>query len=335
MLTARRIEIFKAIVDEFINTAEPVGSKALMTKYNLPYSSATIRNDMVALEEMGYLEKPHTSAGRVPSTKGYQFYCEHLLEKKVDNNIKYAISSIFKSNALSIDDAIKRSCDIISEMTNLTAGVLGADARNLTLEHIKLFSIDNSQAVCVFVANNGHTESKNFDLSGDIFNDLETCVDILNERLKGTKINELYDRLNSIRPILTESVTRHEMLFNAFASAFVRFASENVYFSGNNIIYQPEYVDVEKLKKLTKLLADDSIWNQIRDGKYELQVNDPDGTKVTWIDDDVAILSNKVKIGKNEEASIMVVGPSRMQYDKIAGLLHYVSEEVDKAFGDK
>ncbi|MBR2809520.1 MAG: hypothetical protein IKE33_04780, partial [Erysipelotrichaceae bacterium] len=120
-----------------------------------------------------------------------------------------------------------------------------------------------------------------------------------------------------------------------FASAFVRFASENVYFTDNNIIYQPEYADVEKLKKLTKLLADDSIWNQIRDGKYELQVNDPDGTRVTWIDDDVAILSNKVKISKNEEASIMVVGPSRMQYDKIAGLLHYVSEEVDKAFGDK
>ena len=79
MLTARRIEILKAIVEEFIATAEPVGSKTLVDKYKLPYSSATIRNDMATLELMGYLEKPHTSAGRVPSNKGYQFYCEHLL----------------------------------------------------------------------------------------------------------------------------------------------------------------------------------------------------------------------------------------------------------------
>ena len=86
MLTRRRIEIFKCIVDEFVRTAEPIGSKTLMEKYHLPYSSATIRNEMLALEEMGYLEKTHTSSGRIPSTQGYKFYCEHLLEKRMDEN---------------------------------------------------------------------------------------------------------------------------------------------------------------------------------------------------------------------------------------------------------
>ncbi|MBE6117475.1 MAG: heat-inducible transcription repressor HrcA, partial [Erysipelotrichaceae bacterium] len=92
MLTPRRIEIFKAIVDEYIQTAEPVGSKALQQKYRLPYSSATIRNDMMALEDMGYLEKVHTSSGRIPSTLGYKFYCENLLQNTgLDRKMQVAI----------------------------------------------------------------------------------------------------------------------------------------------------------------------------------------------------------------------------------------------------
>ena len=151
MLTVRRIEILKAIVDEFIATAEPVGSKTLVEKYKLPYSSATIRNDMATLELMGYLEKPHTSAGRVPSNKGYQFYCEHLLERPVDEEVKYALSNIFQKESMNVEEAIKESCKIISDMTKLTSGILGPDATKQTLEHIKLFSIDEKTAVCVFI----------------------------------------------------------------------------------------------------------------------------------------------------------------------------------------
>ena len=124
MLTPRRIEIFKAIVDEFVQTAEPVGSKTLMEKYQLPYSSATIRNDMMVLEEMGLLEKTHTSSGRVPSTKGYKFYCEHLMEHRVDNQLEVAVRQQLASKPLNLDDAIRESCNILSQMTNLTSGVL-------------------------------------------------------------------------------------------------------------------------------------------------------------------------------------------------------------------
>lgn len=336
MLTARRIEIFKCIVEEFINNAEPVGSKTLMDKYHLPYSSATIRNDMAVLEELGYLEKQHTSSGRIPSTKGYQFYCEHLLEKKVDDEIRNALSTIFETNTMGVDEIIKQSCDIISEMTNLTTGMLGPDASKLTLEHIKLFELDDRTAVCIFVANNGHTESKTFNFSNQTqVKDLENCVEILNDRLKGTTISELYEKLNSIKPILSENLMRHEMLFNAFASAFVKFASDNIYFSNNNVMYQPEFADIEKLKKLTKLLETDEIWTSIRNDTYEVAVRDNFGSKMAWIGDDVAVISNSIKVNRNEEANIMVVGPSRMQYAKIAGLLDYIQEEIEKLFGDE
>ena len=102
MLTPRRIEIFKAVVDEFIKTAEPVGSKTLQKKYNLQYSSATIRNDLLALEEMGYLEKTHTSSGRIPSTAGYRFYCENLLNESsvVDQKMELAIRDAFEASTM-------------------------------------------------------------------------------------------------------------------------------------------------------------------------------------------------------------------------------------------
>ena len=108
MLTPRRIEIFKAVVDDFIQNAEPVGSKTLQTRYHLPYSSATIRNDLQALEEMGYLEKTHTSSGRVPSTMGYKFYCENLLsESSLDKKMEVAIRNAFETSNLNVEDAVQ------------------------------------------------------------------------------------------------------------------------------------------------------------------------------------------------------------------------------------
>ena len=138
MLTPRRIEIFKAVVDEFIKTAEPVGSKTLQKKYNLQYSSATIRNDLLALEEMGYLEKTHTSSGRIPSTAGYRFYCENLLNESsvVDQKMELAIRDAFEASTMNIEEAVQMSCQIMSEMTNMTTGAIGPDSSVQTLQHI-------------------------------------------------------------------------------------------------------------------------------------------------------------------------------------------------------
>ena len=142
MLTPRRVEIFKAIVDEFIKTAEPVGSKTLQKKYHLPYSSATIRNDMQVLEEMGYLEKTHTSSGRIPSTLGYKFYCENMLaDSNVDEKMEVAIRHAFEAQNMNMEEAVQASCRILSEMTNMTTGAIGPDSSRQRLEHIKLFQI--------------------------------------------------------------------------------------------------------------------------------------------------------------------------------------------------
>ncbi|MBQ1899997.1 MAG: heat-inducible transcription repressor HrcA [Erysipelotrichaceae bacterium] len=337
-LTKRMVDILKAIVDEFVSTAEPVGSKTLVDKYDLPYSSATIRNDMATLESLGYLEKPHTSAGRIPSNKGYQYYCEHLLKKDMDEEVKYALSNIFDRRSANIEDAIKESCKIVSEMTNLASGMLGPDASNQTLEHIKVFQIDPKTAVCVFITNTGHTENKTFNFQDEVtIEDIQTCTDILNDRLRGTPIHVLPEKMESLKPILTKSMQRFEMLYNAFAGAFVKFASETLYFDGtSNMMYQPEYADIEKLKQLTKFFDDSKLFRSLverQTGNNEVVAVTPKGTELVW-KDDIAIVSSEIRISDNpnENARLMVVGPRRMEYNRVVNLLDFISKEIENMF---
>ncbi len=333
MLTPRRIEIFKAIVDEFIKTAEPVGSKMLQQKYHLSYSSATIRNDMQVLEEMGYLEKTHTSSGRVPSTLGYKFYCENLLENSgIDKRMEVAIREAFDVSNMNIEDAVHQSCAILSEMTNMTAGAIGPDSSTQTLEHIKLFPIDERNAVCVFITNSGHTETKNFHFDEDIpFTDIETCTDILNTRLRGVRITDLAERMQELKPDLSAVVQRHDLLFTAFIKAFIRFASENVYFSGKDrMLYHPEFEDINRLKQLMSMFDDSSVWRSLtgKDGAVAVTTK---GARLTWYDD-LAVVRSPFKVNDSESGELMVVGPSRMNYDKVIAMLGYAARMIEKMY---
>ncbi|MBQ9327339.1 MAG: heat-inducible transcription repressor HrcA [Solobacterium sp.] len=333
MLTPRRIEIFKAIVDEYIRTAEPVGSKTLQTKYKLPYSSATIRNDMQVLEEMGYLEKTHTSSGRIPSTLGYKFYCENLLKNSsVDKRMEVAIKNAFEMTNLNINEAVEQSCRILSEMTNMTTGAIGPDSSAQCLEHLRLFPIDERNAVVVMITNTGHTETKNFRFDADVpVKDLESCTDILNQHLKGVPITELAVRMEDLRPELAAVVQRHDLLFAAFVQAFVRFASENVYFSGKDrMLYQPEFEDITKLKELMTMLDDSSVWRNIGTDKRAL-VTTAKGAELTWFND-VAIVRSTFRVNDSETGQLMVVGPSRMNYDQVVGMLGYVAQMIEKMY---
>ncbi len=334
MLTPRRIEIFKAIVDEFIRTAEPVGSKTLQQKYKLSYSSATIRNDMQVLEAMGYLEKTHTSSGRIPSTAGYRFYCENLLENStLDKKMEVAIRDAFDATNMNIEEAVHQSCNILSEMTNMTTGAIGPDSAGQKLEHIKLFQIDERNAVCVFITNTGHTETKNFHFDEDVpFSDMETCTDILNQKLKGVRITELAQRMETIKPEMSAVVKRHELLFTAFVKAFVKFASENVYFSGKDkMLYQPEFEDINKLKQLMTMFDDRTVWKNMKTKENAVAISTKRGAELTWYND-LAIVRSKFHVNDTEAGELMVVGPSRMNYDRVINMLNYAARMIEKMY---
>lgn len=332
MLTKREELILKAIVEDFIKNAEPVGSRTLVEKYGLNYSSATIRNEMNYLELEGLLEKTHTSSGRIPSTNGYRYYVENLMNVDLGEEEKNYLQTSFKDN-MPLEDVIQASCDVLSNMTNLTSLVLGPDANKQSLAHIKLFPLDERSAVAVIITDQGHTENKIFHFMESIsVEDIQNCTTILNDRLVGTPINEIVEKMNEIKPILANSVKRHEALFNAFVQAFVKFASENVYYSGaSNMLYQPEFADVERLKSLMGMLEDSSIWRQISSNNNSVKIHSPSNKgELIWLDD-MAIVSNTFSMGE-EEGRLMVVGPSRMNYNKIVSILDFATSFIETQY---
>lgn len=332
----RRLEILKAIVEEFTRTAEPVGSKRLMDLLLISCSSATIRNEMAALEEMGYLEKTHTSSGRIPSSKGYRFYVEHLMERQLDDQVKNALTQVFQERHYSLDEIVKKSCEILSQMTSLTSVVLGPESKYQTLQHIQIFPLSENSAVAIFITDRGHTESKTFHFNQNIsVEELKTCCNVLNDKLCGTPINMVVSRLKEIQPLLASHVARHEVLFEAFVSAFMKFASDNVYCSGqNNMLYQPEFADIEKLKQLMKMLEDSSLFRRISNHEGNVAITIGGANELIQLEN-VAVVSSKFKLGKGEVGELMVVGPSRMQYNKVVALMEYMSQVLEDLYQEE
>ena len=339
MLTARQLLIFKCIVDEFIETAEPIGSKALMTKYQLPYSSATIRNEMSFLEDYGYLEKTHTSSGRVPSVEGYRFYVDNLEKRDLDEGLKNQVAQIFSDRHRTLDEIIYKSCQMLSELTHLTSVVLGPDSSKDTLQRISVVPLDDDRVTAIIITNQGYVENKVFDLSRHHnIDDLISCVNVMNDLLIGTPIEQVAFRLErDVKPILSAKIKEHEELFNAFLEAFVKFASSNVYFSGKeNMLYQPEYNDVNKLRRIVSAFENSQVWNFLQPLSNEEGVTVRIGTDSPINEiDDVSVISASFKTGATTKGSISVIGPTRMPYEKVVSLVDYISKNIEQAFFDE
>ena len=334
MLSSRKIEILKAIVESFIASAEPVGSKTLMETFNLSYSSATIRNEMLELENLGYLEKTHTSSGRVPSTLGYRYYVEHLMVDRMEPSLEYALQEVFFDRQLNIEEVIKRSCDILAQMTNLTSMVLGPDASTQTLEHINLFPVDQNKAVAVFITNAGHTENRVFQFEEKIsVEELAHFCAILNERLSGTTLDQVVAKLQLIKPILAQSISKYEAIFQAFFNAFIKFANTNFYLSGtNNVFNQPEFKDINKLKQLMNMFENSQIWKEIGSSQNNLRLEHGKHSSIAWLDD-MAVVTSTFQLDDQESGQLMVVGPSRMEYDRVVALMEFLSSAIEKVYG--
>lgn len=337
MLTIRQLNIFKAIVEAFIDTAEPVGSKYLLERYQLPYSSATIRNEMAYLEEAGYLEKTHISSGRIPSVAGYQFYVQEIMNHSLEEEVKNQVQHIFTKRGKTLNEVVHESCQMLSELTHLTSVVLGPDARYETLQRITIVPISNNNVSVIIVTDHGHVENKTFILDGRYsIEDLISCVDVMNEMLIGTPINQVILKLESdIRPIISRRIQEHEALFNAFLEAFVKFASKDVYFSGKeNMLYQPEFNDVNKLRRLVSAFDNMQTWS-LMNTEHTPGVTVKIGEALPNSDvQDVSVISSSFKTGNDQFGTISVIGPTRMPYEQVVSLVDYISSNIEKLFFD-
>lgn len=332
----REDTILKMIVERYVATGVPVGSKVLVEENGLDCSSATVRNCMADLEKAGYIEKPHTAAGRVPTAKGYRYYMENLKTSSVEEEVRFAVAKILDEKTKSVEEVMERSCEILSDLTNLASAVLGSKAEEERLVSVQAVPIASKTATCLFVTDTGYVENKTFVLpEGVKAEDLVKGVSLLSSRLSGTPVGEIPEKMEALRPVLRDYLIGNDAIYSAVLEAFVKFAGERMSLYGKKaLIDQPEFShDADKMKRLISFLDDPEALRGVLE-----KGTDVDGVQVSLGDEkegleDLAIVSKEVNIPGNSGASISVLGPKRMDYARISAILKYMAQAIDEYFG--
>ena len=327
MISERQERLLQLIIEDYIKTARPIGSKSLCEI--LDCSSATIRNEMSYLEDMGLLEKTHTSSGRVPSEKGYRYYVDNIMKpREIDRKDVMELETIFNNKSIVLSDAISKSMEIISSITNYTAVVLGSTSRFNKVTKVEVVPIDEENLIAIVITDRGHVEHKNVKLEEKVsVAEIKQTVDLINELIVGVPINEVSDLLeHEIKPIIGQYVKQHEVLYNAFYSAFTDFSDNNFKMNGTrNILMQPEFNNADKIRDIVSKFEDKEFINSIKE--EDNGVNIYIGSENS-VDDDLTIIKTKYNIN-GEEGTLALIGPKRMEYDRAITLLNYIKQNID------
>ena len=331
MLGTRQKEILKSIVEEYIKTARPVGSKSLCKKFKV--SSATIRNDMALLEDLGYLEKTHISSGRIPSSSGYRYYVDNLLEpKEISGDDMLKLQTIFSNNNLVLSEAISKSLEIVSDITNYTSVVLGSASKDNNLMKVEVVPISQNKVIAIVITDKGIVENKQINLSESVDqNELSKTTELLNKMLVGTPISLVPSKLEfEIKPIISNYVKNYEVLYNAFYEALSDFTNEKeVRFTGKtNILKQPEFSTVDDVKNIISKFESKDIVSKIEETGNEVKVYIGENSE---FDDNVAVIKTKYKTKANE-GTIAIIGPKRMEYDRVLSMLEYIKKHIEEKY---
>lgn len=326
----RQTKLLKEIIEAYIKDARPVGSKALVNK--LKVSSATIRNEMSALEELGYLEKTHTSSGRIPSAEGYKYYVDNIMKpKELNGEEMLKLQTIFSNNELVLSDAIKECMEIISEITNYTSIVLGKDSEYTTLKQLNIIPIDDRKVVALVVVSNGHVENKQMLIPDGVdVKEVVKASEIINKHLIGTPISEVNSKMEfDIKPRIANIIKQYESVYNMFQNVFNDFAerNSNVFYGGRvNMLKQPEFTEVDKVKNIMEKLENYDIVRKIESNEDGVNIYIGEASD---IDKDVTVIKTNYH-ANGEEGTLAIIGPTRMEYEKVVTLLNFLKSQIER-----
>lgn len=327
MLTERQNKILKMIVVSYIKLAHPVSSSLICDK--LKCSSATVRNEMMALEEMGLLEKTHTSSGRVPSEKGYRYYVDNLMElKELNGEDVYKLQTIFNNQQLELSDVITKSLQIVSDITCYTSVVLDEKSHDNKLKEINIVPISNHEVVVLVVTDKGYVEHKNLELFDVSLDEVKKTVKLINDLVVGTPIDEVSSKLEfEIKPVIAKYVHQHEMLYNAFYDVFTDISNRNINVVGkNNIFKHKEFNDIDKVKDIFEKLDNEETLLSIKEDNSDINVYIGEENN---IDSDVTVIKTNYKTDK-DTGTIAIIGPKRMEYSRVVNLLDYIKKQIER-----
>ncbi|MFZ5987117.1 MAG: heat-inducible transcriptional repressor HrcA [Bacillota bacterium] len=343
-LDDRKKKILQAIIDDYISTAEPVGSRSVSRKHELGLSSATIRNEMADLEEMGYLAQPHTSAGRIPSDKGYRFYVDQLMKaSELTVEEMYSIKAAMETRINELSQLLKQASVAMSKITKYASMASAPERKNSILRAVQVVPVDRGKALVIVVTNAGIVKNSLVKIPEAVLPEfLITVSNIFNEKLSGLTIDQI--NLPIIREIEFLIGSSQEILLpilNGVTDCINQIDCSEVYLDGAiNMLNYPEFSDVVKAREFLNLMdAKDLLSKALTDiDKNSKSINIQIG-KENKIDEmkDCSLVTATYSLGNIVIGTIGVIGPTRMEYSKVLAAMSYmrkkINEEIDKLIG--
>ena len=336
-LTERKKKVLRSVVDLYIRTAEPVGSKAITELPDMTYSSATIRNEMADLTAMGYLEQPHTSAGRIPSAAGYRLYVDELmLDYRLSMDETKSINTAIEEKMQRVDKMVEKVAKLVSQATDLPAISVASRYGGATVNRFELILAGQGSVILVIMLTNDEVVNKLIKLPVNVS---ESDLKILSAVLNATMTNLTADEFT---PELLERVMGAAGAAASLVPIVMEFTTETLNRQGSTnmavagqmrILGHPEYRDVDKAQRLMSTLDEDALAN------LPAVMQNQNGTRVLVGPENVAqelkdtsVVMTKFDIGDGMQGMIGVVGPTRMDYAKVTARLSYFAESLSKMF---
>ena len=336
-LSERKKKVLRSVVDLYIRTAEPMGSKAITELPDMKYSSATIRNEMAELTAMGYLEQPHTSAGRIPSAAGYRLYVDELMmDYRLSIDETHSINTAIEEKMQRVDKMVEKVAKLVSQATNLPAITAAARSASTSIQHFELVQAGPGNIILVLMLPGDQVVNKLIKLPVNLAEaDLKLLSALLNATMTEVPLEGLTGELMekvmrsagnaaSLVPVILDFV--QETLKNQGAT--------NVAVAGQSrLLGLPEYRDVDKAQRVLESMDEDALAN------LPAVMRGANGTKVIVGPENVAdelkdssVVMTKFDIGEGMQGVIGVVGPTRMDYAKVTARLSYFAESLSKMF---
>ena len=336
-LSERKKKVLRSVVDLYIRTAEPVGSKAITALPDMKYSSATIRNEMAELTTMGYLEQPHTSAGRIPSAAGYRLYVDELMaDYRLSMDETQSINIAIEEKMQRLDKMLEKVAKLVSQATDLPAISMAARQGNATVQRFELIAAGAGSFILVVMLSNDEVVNKLIKLPLNVEeSDLKILSVLLNATMAEISVEEF-------TPALLDRVMRSAGAAASLVPVIVEFTTDTLRRQGNanmavagqmRLLSHPEYRNIDKAQRVINGLDEDALSN------LPAVMQNAQGTKVLVGPENVAeelkdtsVVMTKFDIGDGMQGMIGVVGPTRMDYAKVTARLSYFAESLSKMF---
>ena len=317
-LDNRKKKILELIINEYITRIEPVSSNTIITRYNLDISSATVRNDMMALEKLGYLEKTHLSSGRIPSNKGYEFYISNLLDdKNLDiDEIKY-INSKLKDNIFEIEELTKIATNTISEVTHYTAISIAPTMDNQIIQEIKFMLLGNRMLMAVILTEDGMIKETIIKFNDDISQEqVDVLTVFFNNKLRGRPLSLINVPLEKY---IIDEMNVKASVIKPIAKKLTQFInkSDKLYYKGADRLLDNEEMIVNLLSS--------GIDSSFETEDFKIYIgNSENGLK------DLSIIAFKNEVNGKDMGTIGIIGPTRMNYSKVISVLKYINKKLNE-----